>query len=194
MDETWRRLDNVSNGESMVFVETAEETGDQRLVLVVDVEPGSGPALHSHHQQETFELVSGSIQLRHERTQRLLEPGQAATVPGGDLHCFTNVGEGPAQVKVTVVPSMHFERNMRVLVGLTQEGRLGKMGQRPPEPALMAAICRVSGFYMPAMPKPVWNIMTALLAPFRQRALREAIERHDRPRPAPGERVGQLAG
>lgn len=190
--ETWRRVENSQNGESMTFLETAEETGGHRVVLLVDVAPGGGPALHSHRQQETFELVSGQIEVTHGTARRLLEPGEQATVPGGEMHCFTNPGTEKSQVKVTVIPPEHFERTMRVLAGLGRDGRLGKMGERPPEPALMAAICRTADFYMPPMPRPVWNLMNALLAPFGQKAYRAAIQQYDRPRPSAGERVGEL--
>ena len=190
--ETWRRVENVNQGESMTFVETAEETGGHRVVLIVDVVPGGGPQLHSHSQEETFELVSGHIEITHGKACRLLEPGEQAVVPGGEMHRFTNPGTEPSQVKVTVIPPEHFERTMRVLSGLARDGRLGKMGDRPPEPALMAALCRTADFYMPPMPRPVWNLMNALLAPFGQKAYREAIRTYDRPRPSPGERVGEL--
>lgn len=192
--ESWRRVDNVQHGESMVFVETAEETGGERLVVEVEVAPGGGPALHSHAQQETFELLSGTVEIRHGESRRLLESGAPVTVPPGDLHCFTNVGDDAATIRVTVVPPMDFERTMRVLTGLARDGRLGKMGERPPEPALMAAICKVADFYMPPMPRPLWTLMNTVLAPFGRRALREAVALYDRPRPSPGERVGQLTG
>ena len=191
--DTWRRLDNVGSGESMTFIETAEETGDRRLVMVVEVQPGAGPVLHSHAQEEVFELVSGEIEIRHGRMRRLLEQGESLRVPGGDLHCFSKTGTEVGEVKVTVVPPIHFERTMRVLTGLARDGRLGAMGERPPEPALIAALCRTADFYMPPTPRLVWNLMNAVLAPFGQRAYREAIEKYDRPRPSPGERVGELA-
>lgn len=190
--EEWRRLENAASGETITFLETAEETGDRRLVMLVDVAPGAGPLLHSHRQEETFELVSGEVEVTHGRTARTLGTGEAVVVPGGDLHRFVNVGDGPATVRVTVAPPLHFERTMRVLWGLARDGRLGEMGERPPEPALMMALCRTSDFYMPPVPRPVWNAMRAVLAPFGRRAYDEAVRTYDRERPAPGERVGRL--
>ena len=187
--ESWRRVTNESSGEVLTFIETAEETRGASVVALIEVQPGGGPLLHSHSQAETFELVSGTIEIRHKDTPRLLQPGEAAFVPSGELHTFTNPGAEISTVKVTVVPPEHFERSMRILAGLARDGRLGPEGKRPREPALMAALARPTDFYMPPMPRPVWRAMNALLAPFGRRAYEEAVRTYDRPRPSPGERV-----
>jgi len=192
--EAWRRVENPHNREAMTFIETAEETGGHRVVLLVDLEPGGGPAVHSHQQQETFELVFGDVEISHDDVRRPLELGESLTVPGGELHGFTNVGDEPAQVKVTVVPPGDFERTMRVLCGMGRDGRMGPMGEPPSEPALVAAALQASDLYMPPIPRPVWRLMIKALAPLGQKAYREALEHYDRPHPSPGERVGELSG
>lgn len=192
MSDGWRRLENPASGEAFTFVETAEETGEARVVTLVDVDPGGGPRPHAHPPEEIFELVDGVIELLHDGRRHRLEVGQPVTVPPGSVHTFTNTSDAPATVKVTVVPPNDFERVMRVLAGLAQEGRLGEAGGRPAEPALMANLARRSGYYEPPMPRLLWNLLNSALAPFGRRAADEALARYDRQHPSPGERVGEL--
>lgn len=192
MATDWRRLENPTSGEAFTFVETSEETGGARVVTLIEVQPGGGPRPHAHPPEETFELVDGVVELLHAGAWRRLEPGMPVRVAPGAVHGFTNPSDGPATVKVTVVPPNDFERTMRTLAGLARDGRLGKPGGRPAEPALMASLARRSGYYEPPMPHLLWNLLNTALAPFGRRAADEALARYDRQHPSPGERVGQL--
>ncbi len=192
MTTHWRRVENPASGEAFTFLETSEETSGSRVVTLIEVQPGGGPRPHAHPPEETFELVDGDVELVHGGRTSRLELGQPVTVPAGSIHTFTNPGDGPATVKVTVVPPNDFERTMRVLEGLARDGRLQGPGGRPTKPALMASLARRSGYYEPPMPRLIWNLLNGALAPFGRRAADEALTRYDRPHPAPGERVGQL--
>jgi quercetin dioxygenase-like cupin family protein len=192
MAADWRRVENPASGEAFTFVETSEETGGARVVTLIEVEPGGGPRPHAHPPAETFELVDGTIELVRDGRRSRLEPGQPVTVAPGSVHAFTNPGDGPATVKVTVMPPNDFERTMRVLAGLARDGRLNGPGGRPAEPALMASLAMRSGYYEPPMPRLLWKLLNGALAPFGRHAADEALTRYDRPHPSPGERVGQL--
>jgi len=192
MTAGWRRLENPASGETFTFLETSAETGGTRVVALVDVQPGGGPRPHSHPPEETFELVNGVVELLHDGGRSRLEPGEPVTVPPGSLHTFTNPSDAPASVKVTIVPALDFERVMRALAGLARDGRLGKPGGRPAEPALMANLAHRSRYYEPPMPRLLWNLLNSALAPFGRRAADEALARYDRQHPSPGERVGEL--
>lgn len=192
MATDWRRVENPASGEVFTFVETSEETGGARVVTLIEVQPGGGPPPHAHPPEEVFELVRGTVEVVRDGRRIRLETGQPITVAPGSVHTFTNPGDGPATVKVTVVPPNDFERTMRVLAGLARDGRLSGPAGRPAEPALMASLARRSGYYAPPMPRLVWYLLNGVLAPFGRRAADEALTHYDRPHPAPGERVGDL--
>lgn len=192
MTTDWRRIENPASGEAFTFMETAEETGGARVVALIEVQPGGGPRPHAHPPQETFELVDGVIDILHAGTSRRLEPGERVIVPAGSVHAFTNPGQEPARLKVTVVPPNDFERTMRVLAGLAQDGRLVGPRGRPAQPALMASLATRSGYYEPPMPPLVWRLLNAALAPFGREAADAALARYDREHPSPGERIGQI--
>ncbi|WP_203337784.1 cupin domain-containing protein [Nocardioides limicola] len=188
MTEDWRRVENPAQGEALMFVETSAESGGSRVVVEVEVQPGGGPAPHAHRPEETFELVSGAVELLLDGSRRPLEPGVPVVVAPGRLHTFTNPGDELAKVKVTVVPPMDFERIMRALAGLQRDGRLPPPGGRPSEPALMASLAVRNDYYQPPLPRPLWRLLMGAMAPFGRRACEEALKHYDREHPAPGER------
>ena len=49
--------------------------------------------------------MNGVVELLHNGRRRRLEPGEPVTVPPGSVHTFTNPGDAPASVMVTVVPA-----------------------------------------------------------------------------------------
>ncbi|QUY62668.1 cupin domain-containing protein [Gulosibacter molinativorax] len=179
-EETWRTVVDPVKKQTFTFIETAEETGGARLVTLIEVLPGGGPPEHSHSFAETFELVDGDARVLRDDVWLLLEHGKPITVEGGRFHTFTNASARPATIKVTVHDPGRFEQTMRVLAGLARDGVLAE-GKRPPA-ALLAALVGMGGdYYEPVMPRPLWKLMNAALAPFGRKALRDALARYDRP-------------
>lgn len=190
MSDEWRRVENPLSGETYTFVETSEEAGGARVVTEIEVQPGGGPPAHAHPMEETFELLGGRVEVLLDGTRRLLEPGEPVVVAPDRIHTFTNPTDQLATVKVTVVPPMDFERIIRALTGLTRDGRIRARGQRPPEPAHLAALVHRNGYYQPPLPRPVWRVILGTMARFGRRACDEALELYDREHPSPGERIG----
>ena len=64
-------------------------------VIVVEAEPGSGPALHRHPYEEVFVVQAGEATFTLGDTERVVRAGEVAVAPAGVAHRFVNSGDGP---------------------------------------------------------------------------------------------------
>lgn len=81
-------------------------------LIVVDMDPGEGPALHTHPYEEVFVMIEGEatftvVENGEERSIELHE-GQIAVVPADTPHRFVNSGAGRLR-QVDIQPSGHYE-------------------------------------------------------------------------------------
>lgn len=90
----------------VTFLETAADTGGERLVMERRIEPGNAPPPdHLHRQQEeTFEVLVGRMWVRVRGEARTLAAGESVTVPKGTPHTFKNAGDDALRVRVTSRP------------------------------------------------------------------------------------------
>ena len=85
---TSRTIWNPVQQDSATFLETRAETGGRYSLIDIECAPGGGNALHIHTTfAETFEVAAGELTLRIGREERVLRPGERATVPPGTPHC-----------------------------------------------------------------------------------------------------------
>ena len=78
---------------------TSELTGGPLDVGSETVDRGAGPPLHVHHQQDEYVVVlSGSLRCRVGDLDVDLAAGDAAFMPRGLEHTFTNVLEQPCDI------------------------------------------------------------------------------------------------
>ena len=70
------------------------------------VEPGQGPPLHTHaNEDETLFVVAGSFRFRLEDDVHRVEPGAYVFAPRGTPHAFENIGETAGRLLVHFAPS-----------------------------------------------------------------------------------------
>jgi quercetin dioxygenase-like cupin family protein len=62
--------------------------------LLVDAEPGQGPALHSHPYVEVLIVLEGEATLNDGQNKRVVGAGDVVVIPAGQAHGFTNSGQG----------------------------------------------------------------------------------------------------
>lgn len=87
------------------FALTAEQTGGPLDLGAEVVRRGEGPPMHIHDHMDEYVLVmSGSLRCRVDGEDIDLEPGDAATIPRGCEHTFTNVHEEDCQVVFALTP------------------------------------------------------------------------------------------
>lgn len=117
---------NKVTGETVTFLETAEDTNGAHLLIEVSLPPfGQGPPLHTHDEfTESFECLKGNLTLKvgsktNEMTLRAVE---TYSVPTQTAHTFLNKHEEPLTFTVKLSPPRHFEESMRIHYGLMNDG------------------------------------------------------------------------
>lgn len=135
-------LEHPSTGERLEFVETAQSTGGERLVMRFTVAPGAAPAAPHVHpiQREAFDVVSGEIEVTARARVRRIGPGQRGEVPPGVPHTWRNIGRDDAVMDVAFAPALQLERFFEVSFGLANAGKVNAMNM--PRPLQIVALGR----------------------------------------------------
>jgi hypothetical protein len=78
---------------------------------------------HVHPAQDEFlEVVSGRMGVSHGGERRECGPGEAVTVPAGDVHRFWNAGDAELHLRGAVDPGLRTETFMWITYGLARDG------------------------------------------------------------------------
>ena len=169
------RIDNPVTRERLVFLATAEETNGELLrVEHVFAPGGSVPAVHLHpHQEERFEILSGSPRFRIGDEERTARSGDVVTVAAKTPHTWWNAGHDETRVLIEFRPALRTEEIFEILFGLGRDGRLNKRGI--PNPVLGAVIAREfdhearvapsKEILLTRLPPPLIRLLIDLLAP-----------------------------
>ncbi len=133
---------NPVTGERLTFHKTAADTNGEAVVVEAHVDPnGCVAAAHVHpHQEERFEVLSGTLEFRLGRKTFRAEAGDRVVVPAGTAHRFENVGEDTAQFVCEVRPALQFEQLIETMFTLAADGKTNRKGM--PNPLRLAVIAR----------------------------------------------------
>jgi quercetin dioxygenase-like cupin family protein len=175
-------LESPTNGQRVVFRETARDTGGELLRLDFFVAPGgflSNEHLHPR-QEERIEVLSGLVRCRLGAEERSLGAGEVVAVPPGTLHTLWNEGDREAHTLVEYRPALRMETFFETLFEL---GRRGETDERGSPNLLQNAVMleEYKDEYRLARPSPtVQKILLAALAPLGQLlGYRDSYPRHD---------------
>ena len=137
-------LENPITGERLLFRETSNDTGGKAVVLETFVKPGGFvAAAHVHpYQEESFEIIEGTVGFRLGREEFIVDPGERLTVPAGTPHRFWNVGEEEARFACEVRPALQFEQLIETMFALAAEGKTNRKGM--PNPLRLAVIANAT--------------------------------------------------
>ncbi|HEX2125464.1 MAG TPA: cupin domain-containing protein [Thermoleophilaceae bacterium] len=81
------------------------EHGAGVSIILVDAQPGRGPALHKHAYEEVFVVQEGRATFTAGDEEREVGAGEIVIVPANTPHRFVNSGDGPLrQVAIHVSP------------------------------------------------------------------------------------------
>jgi hypothetical protein len=135
-------------------------TGD-RLEVENVVEPGAGPVMHVHHQEEALTVLQGRIgyQRLGERA-RFAGPGETVAFRAGEAHKFWNAGEEDLRGTGYIEPA----DNVEYFLGAIFESQRRSGGSRPNlfDAAFLARRYR-SEFGMAGIPAPVQRLVFPVL-------------------------------
>ena len=156
MIRTGQTIENPVTGERVVFRKTAADTKGKAVVIDVYVEPhGFVAAAHVHpSQEERFEVLAGTLDMRLGRETVVAGPGDVVVVPAGTPHRFRNAGDETARFVCEVRPALQFESLLETMFALTADGKTNCKGM--PNPLRLAVIAQAH-FDTVRLPfPPVW--------------------------------------
>ncbi len=158
-------VDNPITGERITFLDTSRDTSGELLRIAWSLKPdGFLPGAHIHpHQEERFEVVSGTLGLCVGGREQVLSPGQSAVGPPGVPHKWWNPSdEEEVYFLVGLRPGLGVETLLETVLGLARDGKT--VGLVPKNPLQLAVLVREAGSwgYVTGMPRQVQN---ALFAP-----------------------------
>jgi quercetin dioxygenase-like cupin family protein len=93
-------------GGPLTFKVRAEDTDGTLTVFENVIAPGDGPPAHFHEaQDESWYVLEGELRFKLGDEMRSAPAGSFVFVPRGTVHCFQNVGDGPARILVIFNPA-----------------------------------------------------------------------------------------
>ena len=117
-------------------------TGDDELVMVGGLAPGhDGPPVHTHkNMAETFDVLSGTLDVWIDGTWTELGTGETYTVPPGGYHAARNHHPEPAEIVHTHVPAGKMEDFFIVFCELVRSGQVKTVPPKDRRSFLMMAM------------------------------------------------------
>jgi mannose-6-phosphate isomerase-like protein (cupin superfamily) len=173
-------IENTATGERVRFEETATESGGERLRFEMVFAPQGFVAQEHLHpsQEERHEVISGTLGIVIDGTERLLGPGDSLVVPAGTPHRL--VEHGTVQARFELRPALRQEVLLETFAGLARDGKLSGL----PSLLQLAVIAREFAPEGQAV-KPPAAIQRALFGPLaaigRRRGYRPWYEAYSGP-------------
>ena len=161
---TGQTLTNPVSGERITFLQTARDTGGEKLEIELELSPdGHVPGAHVHPEQtETFHVLEGTMKFRMGLRRIVARAGDTVVVPAGKVHRFANGGDGVARARVEVTPALDMEQLFETAVELAIEGKVTSKGM--PKPLHLALFTRRFEREVRAPFPPAWTVRM-LMAP-----------------------------
>ena len=160
-----QRIENPVTGQTMIFLETGEETNGEVFRMEGIFRPGGfAGVLHVHpRQEERFAVTQGTAAFTVGGQQLQLGPGETIVVPAGHSHTFWNAGADEMRVVMEFRPALAAVtgRFYEFYFGLAQAGLAGKNGL----PNIWQVALQAKEFSDHArLARPPWAMQRALFA------------------------------
>jgi quercetin dioxygenase-like cupin family protein len=151
--------------ERIIFRQTAQETQGALLQFDDILQAGGiGPPEHIHpHQEERFQVVSGTMGVRVGGREQILHAGESVDVPAGVAHIWWNAGNDELHQITEFRPALQLETFFETFFGLARDGKCDKVGQ--PKFLQIAAMCPEYDIYLSRPPIPIQKALFAVLGP-----------------------------
>jgi quercetin dioxygenase-like cupin family protein len=168
---TGQTIENPVSGEKITFIQTARDTGGEKLEIELELSPdGHVPGAHVHPEQtETFHVLEGTMKFRMGLRRIVAKAGDTVVVPAGKVHRFSNGGDETARCRVEVTPALDMEQLFETAVELAIEGNTTRKGM--PKPLHLALFTRRFAREVRAPFPPAWMVRV-LMAPLAAMARR----------------------
>ena len=130
MSKAGDTIENPITGEWVVVRVGTEDSGGELLEIDMYVKPGGAVTGEHVHPaiKEYFTVVRGRVGFRLDGRESIAPLDQRLHVPAGTAHDWWNAGEEEAHVVVEISPAERFEKMVRNLFGLAQDGKTNSKG------------------------------------------------------------------
>ena len=130
MSKAGDTIENPITGEWVVVRVGTEDSGGELLEIDAYVNPGGAVTGEHVHPaiEEYFTVVRGRVGFRLDGRETIAPLGQRLHVPAGTSHDWWNDGEEEAHIVVEISPAERFEKMVRNLFGLAQDGKTNSKG------------------------------------------------------------------
>lgn len=160
-------IENTMTGERAVFRSTRHETAG--ALLEADYYLGAGGAVAAAHvhprQEETFEVLEGSVRIQIAGRDILARPGKTYVVAPGTSHRIVNHTATGVHLYSTLRPAMLSDELLQTMWALASDGRTNKRGI----PSLLQAAVSGEHFrgelYLAGPPLWLQDLVFRLLGP-----------------------------
>lgn len=164
-----RSVSDPRTGETITFLKSTEETHGEYLLFRTDLPPNNGIFSHYHTQfVETFEGVSGDLELTLSGKHQILKKGDTQVIPLHKIHKFHNKTDQFVSFDVEVRPAGTFEIFVRCSYGLDTDRRsfyVPILNQSVPKNILLlGTLFEFGEFYLPYIPRFVQRAIFGTMA------------------------------
>lgn len=154
IDRLPREIINKITGDKMTIIHTiADGFGSVKIRFTLPPKAVGAP-LHFHlNFIETFEVTGGKLEMLigGANSKRTVSPGEYVSIPQGILHSFNNPHNEPAEFITEVKSTAEFEKFIRSIYGLANDGATNGDGM-PKNMLHLALILDYADFYFPYIP------------------------------------------
>jgi quercetin dioxygenase-like cupin family protein len=103
----------------------AESTGGAYVEMDCTADPGARTPIHIHPEaDESYQVLSGKLDIFYEGTWRSLEVGESFSVPEGEVHAFRNSTDQPTRFVNRHTPALGFQAFLETVHRLVQQGKV----------------------------------------------------------------------
>lgn len=182
-------LNNPATGERIEFRRTASDTAGEAVAFDYYLAPGGfavGKVDHVHpHQEERFEVRSGTLGVRIDGDEWTATPGTRFAVPAQTAHTVWNAGDSEMHAVVEIRPALAIETFFETAFGLARDGETNRTGLPGPLQLAVLAEAFEDEIRAAAVPGPLQRALVAALAPIgRAAGYRAAYPRYGERRTA----------
>jgi quercetin dioxygenase-like cupin family protein len=165
MTQTGEMIENPVTHDRVIFRKTAQDTNGALLAFDDFLLAGYiSPPEHVHpHQQEHFEVISGTLGVRIAGQEHVLHVGESVAVPPGTPHTIWSAGEGETHMRVEFQPALQTDLFFETMFALARDGKTNSQGI--PSLIQFASGASEYGMYVTKPPILVQKVLFAVLGP-----------------------------
>jgi len=159
-------ITNPVNGDIYEFIETAKDTNGERVTMNATLK-SKGQLVPNHYhvyQDESFEIMSGSLTVFLDGKAIILSEGDKFTLPKNTPHNHYNDDDIPVTYIHTMAPAFDFDYLIENLIGLAADGK-SKNGKYGLVQELVTLKYLDSKTYLADIPLGVQKILMNIIAP-----------------------------